>query len=65
MVQLLMYMAENFDLYMNLRLADVALGRRKPRGNLPKNMGRLSTESVTIVDGNIFSVKSSSIPGKM
>ena len=60
-----MYMAENFDLYMSLRLADVALGRRKPRGNLPKNMGRLSTESVTIVDGNKLSVKSSSIPGKM
>ena len=60
-----MYMAENFDLYMSTRLADVALGRKKPRGNLPKNMGWLSAESVTAVDGNKFSVKSSSIPGKM
>ena len=60
-----MYMAENFDLYMSTRLADVALGRREARGVIPKNMGRLSSDSVLFTDGNMFSVKSSSVPDKM
>ena len=59
-----MYMAENFDLYMSTRLADVALGRREAR-KVAKSLGKLSPEAIIDAVDNKFSVKSASIPGKM
>ena len=59
-----MYMAENFDMYMSTRLADVALGRREARG-VSRSLGKLHPDAVVQAEGSKFSVKSASIPGKM
>ena len=63
--QLVMYIAEAFEAYIQKRLLDVALGRREPRKDIPKNLGHIDPTTVKSVGENLYEVPSASTPGKM